>query len=181
MITIRRATVDDAPLLSEMGRQTFSDTFSGTCSEEDMAEFLELYYNLPQVIKELSDKEDYYYIAYYDQLSAGYLRVKESKSDIPLVNLYRSIELKRIYVLKEFQAKKIGAALLNFAFDFVAENKYQAIYLSVWEHNTKALAFYKKFGFINTGHTNAFPIGNTPQTDFWLIKIFKPAELKEAT
>jgi ribosomal protein S18 acetylase RimI-like enzyme len=181
MITITRATTDDAKLLSEMGRQTFSETFNGTCSNDDMAEFLELYYNLPQVIKELSDEEDYYYFAFFNETPAGYLRVKESNSDIPLVKLYRSIELKRIYVLKEFQSLKIGAALLNFAFDFATENAYQAIYLSVWEHNTKALNFYKKWGFINTGHKNDFPIGNTSQTDYWLIKLFKPVNLKEST
>lgn len=180
MVTIRRATVDDAQLLSDMGRQTFYDTFHDTCSDEDMTQFLELYYNLPQVINELSDKEDHYFIALSDQTPAGYLRVKESKSGIPLVNLYHSIELKRIYVLKEFQSKKIGAALLNFAFEFAISNEYRAMYLSVWEHNAKALAFYKKWGFVNTGHTNDFPIGNTPQTDYWLIKLFKPAAITKA-
>ncbi|MEO7801157.1 MAG: GNAT family N-acetyltransferase [Ginsengibacter sp.] len=181
MITIRPATIDDAPLLSEMGAQTFYDTFNGTCTEEDMSQFLELYYNLPQVQKELNDSQDYYYLAFFSEMPAGYLRVKESNSDIPLVKLYRSIELKRIYVVKEFQSQKIGAALLNFAFDFATEKNYKAIYLSVWEHNSRALNFYKKWGFINTGHKNDFPIGNTPQTDYWLIKLFKSAKVDEAT
>lgn len=172
MITIRRANINDAELLADMGRQTFSDTFSGTCTDDDMQQFLEQYYNLPQVTRELSDEDDYYFIALYNDTPAGYLRVKESDSAIPLVKLYHSIELKRIYVLREFQAKKIGAALMQFAFDFAVERNYRVMYLSVWEHNVKAKTFYKKWGFLNTGHTNAFPIGNTPQTDFWLLKLF---------
>ncbi len=179
MITIRRANINDAELLADMGSQTFLDTFSGTCTDEDIQGFVRQYYNLPQVIEELSNEEDYYYIAFINDQPAGYLRLKESVSTIPLIKLYRSIELKRIYVLKEYHSQKIGAALMKFAFDFAIEKNYRAMYLSVWEYNEKAKAFYKRWGFLNTGHTNDFPIGNTPQTDFWLVKLFLPKLVNE--
>ncbi len=179
MITIRRANINDAQLLSEMGSQTFLETFTGTCTDEDMQAFVQHYYNLPQVIEELSNEEDYFYIAFFNNRPTGYLRLKESTSDIPLIKLYRSIELKRIYVLKEFHSQKIGAALMKFAFDFAIERDYRAMFLSVWEHNEKAKTFYKKWGFLNTGYTNPFPIGNTPQTDYWLGKLFPPKSVEE--
>ena len=59
---------------------------------------------------------------------------------------------------------------MNFALDFASEKKYEMMWLGVWEHNEKAKAFYKKFGFEDTGFNHLFPIGNTPQTDNWLIK-----------
>ncbi len=65
---------------------------------------------------------------------------------------HKSIELKRIYVLKEYHSQKIGAKLMSFALDFAAEKNYELVWLGVWEHNEKAKSFYKKFGFVDTGY-----------------------------
>ena len=48
-ITIRRATLADAVKLSAISIQTFYDTFTGTCTEEDMDSFLKDYFHLKQV------------------------------------------------------------------------------------------------------------------------------------
>ncbi len=45
------------------------------------------------------------------------------------------------------------------------------MFLGVWERNERAKAFYKKWGFADTGVRHNFPIGNTPQTDHWMIKL----------
>ena len=60
-ITIRRILLEDAPVLAQIARQTFYDTFTGTCTEEDMQQYLEQYYNLPQVQSELSDEKDMFF------------------------------------------------------------------------------------------------------------------------
>lgn len=60
--------------------------------------------------------------------------------------------------------------MTEYALDFALSNKYDTIFLSVWEHNERAKNFYKKFGFKNTGFSHPFPIGSTPQTDEWMIK-----------
>ena len=113
---------------------------------------------------------EFYFIAFLNGIDAGYIRMKEEVSDVEIINRHKAIELKRIYVLKEYHAKKIGAALMNFALDFAAEKNYEMIWLGVWEHNERAKLFYNKFGFINSGVTHPFPIGNTPQTDVWLYR-----------
>ncbi len=157
MINIRRANINDAGLLSEMGAKTFIETFSGTCTDDDINGFVQHYYNLPQVVEELSDDEDYYYIAFVNDEPAGYLRLKEGATEVPLIKLFNTIELKRIYVLKKFHSHKVGASLMRFAIDFAIEKDYRAMFLSVWEHNEKAKAFYKQWGFINTGHKKRLP------------------------
>ena len=53
---------------------------------------------------------------------------------------------------------------------FAQQNKYEAVWLGVWENNFKAQKFYGKYGFVNSGHTHDFPIGETPQTDQWFWK-----------
>jgi len=109
--------------------------------------------------------------AFDDKEPAGYIRMKEEESDVALIKKYKAIELKRIYVLREYYNKKVGAALMSFALQFATENKFEAIWLGVWEHNERAKSFYKKWGFTDTGFTHNFPIGNTPQTDHWFMKL----------
>jgi len=174
---IRRAVSDDAQLLSQLSSVTFFDTFNGTCTDDDMHEFINQYFNVEQVYKDLQDINDFYFIAFINDDAVGYIRMKEEESEVSEIKKYRGIELKRIYVLKEYHSQKIGAELISFALDFAAENNYEAIWLGVWEHNEKAKAFYKQFGFENSGVTHPFPIGNTPQTDQWLFRLLRSSNL----
>jgi ribosomal protein S18 acetylase RimI-like enzyme len=167
---IRRAVTGDAPLLSALSTVTFFDTFRGTCTDEDIQAFIKTCFNPGQVDRELRDADDYYFIAFINEEAVGYIRLKEDESDVIEIKNRRSIELKRIYVLKEYHSQKIGAKLMSFALDFAAEKNYELVWLGVWEHNEKAKAFYKKWGFEDTGVTHPFPIGNTPQTDKWLFR-----------
>jgi len=48
-------------------------------------------------------------------------------------------------VLKEYQSKKIGAALMSYALQFGSQKNYEVLWLGVWEHNEKAKLFYKKW------------------------------------
>ena len=83
--------------------------------------------------------------------------MKEEESEVIEIKKHRSIELKRIYVLKEFHSQKIGKAD-EFRLDFAAGKKYHLIWLGVWEHNERAKAFYKKFGFVDSGIKHPFPM-----------------------
>ena len=95
------------------------------------------------------------------------------KANFPEVKKWKALELKRIYVLTEFHGKGIAQKLMNFILDFATEKKYEVVWLGVWEHNLRAQKFYEKYGFVNSGYTHDFPIGSTPQTDFWLWKFLK--------
>ena len=45
---IRRAGIKDAAILSKLASQTFYDTFTGTCTDEDMRSFLQQYFSVDQ-------------------------------------------------------------------------------------------------------------------------------------
>ncbi|MEO6188643.1 MAG: GNAT family N-acetyltransferase [Ginsengibacter sp.] len=170
---IHRATAKDAKLLSSLSKVTFFDTFNETCTEEDMSSFIEEYFNEDRLQRELQDEDDFYFIAFSKDVPIGYMRLKYAESSVEIIAKHRAIELNRIYVMKEFHSKKIGAALMTFAFDFASTNNYEMIWLGVWEHNERAKSFYKKFGFIDSGEKHPFPIGKTPQTDDWLYRFIE--------
>lgn len=167
---IRRVTIDDVAALAKIARQTFYDTFTGTCTEEDMQLFLDQYYNEEQLGKELMDAETFCFFAEAGGKAVAYLQFKEDYTNFALIKKWKALELKRIYVLKTLHGKGIAQLLIDYFLKFAAEKKYEVVWLGVWEHNIRAQKFYEKYGFINSGHTHDFPIGNTPQTDIWLWK-----------
>jgi len=169
-ITIRRVVADDVATLSAIAKQTFYDTFTGTCTEADMQSFLEEYFNETQLSKELANEHDYCFFAEVDGKPAGYLRFMEDYNSFPLMKQWKALELKRIYILKEYHGKGIAQKLMDFFMEYAAVNEYKALWLGVWEYNNRAQHFYAKYGFENSGHTHDFPIGDTPQTDNWLWK-----------
>jgi len=169
-IRLRRITLRDAAVLATMAQATFYDTFHGTCTEADMQSFLNTYFNLDQTRKELSDPDDLFYFAEVDGVPAGYIRMMEDYRSFEMMEKWKALELKRIYVSKEFQGRKVAQALMDFVLTYAAEHHYEVVWLGVWELNHRALKFYGKYGFEDSGYTHPFPIGQTPQTDKWLWK-----------
>jgi diamine N-acetyltransferase len=171
-ITIRRALATDAVPLRQLACTTFSDTFSGTCTPADMEWFLAEVFNLPQLTDELSNSNDWYYVAEIDGSMVGYMRLMEDYSHFEEIKKWKALELKRIYVDRAYHGKGVGNMLLSYAEQLAIANSYQVLWLGVWEHNYKAKSFYAKMGFADSGFTHDFPIGQTPQTDNWLWKFF---------
>jgi GNAT superfamily N-acetyltransferase len=171
---IRKGTVVDAELLHTIGIKTFDDTFGGTCTKEDMAFVLHKFFNLEQCKLDLMDEKDNFFFLEEEGITKGYLRIN-AIHDYPFeaLNPFRCIELVRLYVLKEYHGTHVANELMNFAVQFAKEQQYEKMYLSVWEYNFRARGFYEKHGFVNTGLENDFPLGTTPQTDFWFVKDLK--------
>ena len=165
--------VADAPVLAAIARQTFYDTFTGTCTEEDMQQYLEQYYNLAQIQQELSDDNDICFFAEVNGKPVGYIRFMEDYSGLESIRQWKSLELKRLYVAKEFHGKQIAQQLMNFYIEYAIKNNYECVWLGVWEYNLRAQNFYSKYGFVDSGQRHDFPIGNTPQTDNWLWKFLR--------
>lgn len=171
---IRRGNLDDVALLQTIGRKTFDDTFGNTCTKEDMRGVLDLYFNADQVLSELQDDTDNFFFFEEDGIVKGYMRIN-AKHAYPLESFQsrNCIELVRLYVLKEYHGAGVANELMNFAIDLARNNGFDTMYLSVWEYNFRARGFYEKHGFVNSGIENDFPLGSTPQTDYWFVKELK--------
>jgi ribosomal protein S18 acetylase RimI-like enzyme len=169
-ITIRRVLPEDVPVLSAIAKRTFYDTFNGTCTEDDMQLFLEEYFSEQSLANEIANKKDHCFFAEIEGKPVGYLRFMEDYDSFPLMQQWKALELKRIYILSEYQGKGIAQKLMDFTLDYAKQHQYEVVWLGVWENNLRAQKFYEKYGFVNSGHTHGFPIGNTPQTDYWFWK-----------
>ena len=169
-VKIIRAELQHASLLAELGATTFDETFRGTCTDKDLEGLLAEYYNEEQVRKELADTMDFFFLLFVGERVAGYSRINLGRKSLAAFSDKPSAELMRIYFLKSYHGTGLAAQLLNYCFDFLRTKGFEQVYLSVWEHNERAKAFYTKHGFINSGIQNPFPIGETPQMDYWYVK-----------
>ena len=75
-------------------------------------------------------------------------------------------EIYAIYVLEEYQKKKIGYSLMKAALEELAE--YDRVALLVFKDNKKAIDFYEKVGFRPDGKENVFTLG-TELTEIRMI------------
>jgi len=169
-IQIRRVTIEDVAVLARLARETFYDTFTGTCTPGDMQWFLDENYNEEKLTAELQEEAMFCFFAELDGAPVAYLQFKEDYRNFPEIKKWKALELKRIYVLKAFHGNGIAQKLMDHYLHFAREKKYEVAWLGVWEHNERAQHFYAKYGFTRSGFTHYFPIGNTPQTDVWLWK-----------
>ena len=168
-LTIRRADSTDAMELTELSVTTFQDTFGPPVNgQEDMDMYIAEAMSLEQLSKELSDAENLFFLACDSDVPVGYAKLRASKIPAGLEST-RSIELERLYVRQAYLDKKVGAALMNHCLSYATDGAYEVMWLGVWEHNHRAMNFYRKYEFEVFGD-HAFVLGNDRQRDLLMKK-----------
>lgn len=168
-IQIKKVSVNDIEQLQKIGRQTFSETFSEGNTEENMAKYLDEGFSSEKLTAELNNDGSEFYFALSDNNVIGYLKLNHGKSQTELQD-DRSLEIERIYVLKEYHGKKVGQVLYEKAMQIANDVKTNYVWLGVWEENPRAISFYKKNGFVEFDK-HIFKLGEDEQTDIMMKKI----------
>ncbi|WP_163580856.1 GNAT family N-acetyltransferase [Gracilibacillus saliphilus] len=168
MINIRQCTFEDLYKLQEISYETFNETFKHQNSPENMNAYLEKAFNVKQLEKELSNVSSQFYFVYFHNEIAGYLKVNTNDAQSEEMD-DDSLEIERIYIKSTFQKHGLGKYLLDKAMEIAIEQNKQIVWLGVWEKNEKAIAFYQKMGFVQTG-IHSFYMGDEEQTDFIMSK-----------
>ena len=102
---ITRITTNEIDQLQKIGRQTFYETFSTGNTQENMQKYLDERFSIEKLTAELNDKNAIFYFAQLENKIVGYLKINFGDSQTELKD-DKSLEIERIYVLKEFQGKK---------------------------------------------------------------------------
>jgi len=166
-LTIRYAEAADAKMLAEVGGQTFYNAFAKDNKPEDMAAYLAKAFSVEQVAKEIADEMTIFLIVELDSQTTGYakLRVNEAPACVKGDN---PIELERFYILQNWHGQGLAQSLMQRCIEEAKQRGHQTIFLGVWEHNQRAIAFYQKCGFTKVGE-HPFLLGSDLQTD-WLMQ-----------
>lgn len=157
---------EELALIVAVSRQTFYDTFYQQNSQENMQLFLDVNFTKERLKEEIMDPLNHFFFAKDDDEIIGYVKLSNEATEFDKKD---ALEIERIYVVKEKLGFGVGKALMKFAILFAQQMQKKMICLGVWEHNEKAISFYKSFGFEKFGE-HIFMVGNDPQTD-WLMKM----------
>ena len=163
-IEIRKASVDDAQMLAVLGSRAFYEAFGQYNDPADMQAYLDLAFNPDNIRTQLDDNTNTFLIAYFQKEPAGYAKLKRHSS-VPELEGEKVIQLERIYALQDFLDRKVGKTLMESCIQISRKEGYQKMWLSVWQENKRAIAFYEKWGFKVIG-LKQFIIGKEVNDDF---------------
>ena len=158
----------DLDTLVNISKRTFSDAFEKDNDPEDFQAYIHKAFHSKKLEAELANKDSLFHFVYDDETLVGYfkLNIETAQTDIKDPD---SVEIERIYVLKEHQGKTIGSWMLKKIIARAQTLCKNYIWLGVWEHNPKAIQFYQRHGFAKFGE-HPYYIGSDRQTD-WLLRL----------
>lgn len=162
-ILLRKVERTDIIELQKIGKSTFAETFVDDCDPADMEKYLEEKHNLDLLKTELENPESQFFFAEIEGEVIAYLKINWGKAQTES-KLENALEVERLYVLAAFQRMQAGQVLMNKALRIATEANFDWLWLGVWEHNKKAIRFYKKNGFV-IFDKHPFVVGTDIQTD----------------
>lgn len=168
--SIRRATVDDAALMSRIASETFVETFVETFGAlyppEDLQYFLEHSYSPEAQRSSLADAANAMWLLEDDGIAIGHAFAGPCGLPHPDVRAGDG-ELKRLYVLKRAHNSGWGGKLFQAALAWLERDGPRTLWIGVWSENFGAQRFYERHGFQRVG-AYKFPVGKTLDDEFIL-------------
>lgn len=146
-ISIRRALDGDAEALALVGQATFLETFSGILDGAAIVSHCRRAHAAAQYREWLGDRDAALWIAEATPGNApiGYAVV--ARPQLPLADVDRDLELKRIYLLGRYHGDGTGKRLLAQAVEHARAAGAARLLLGVYAGNAKAARFYRQQGF----------------------------------
>jgi len=159
MIKVCKAKISDAEVLAELSAKTFLSSHGHSASKSDIENYILKNFSTESYRIELADPHHQYYLIYLNNQLAGYSKIVFN-SPQQKVKASNITYMSRLYLLKEFYGQNLGTHLFDFNIEISKNNHQAGIWLAVWVENLRAIAFYKKMGFVIIDNYD-FPISKT--------------------
>lgn len=169
LFNIEKVNENEVAQLQSLSRQTFAETFSDSNSKENMDKYLNENLSIQKLSEELNNENSHFFFIKDGERNIGYLKLNMGPSQTEMKD-ETALEIERIYVIQEYQGKKVGQQLYEKAIQVAKEKKAQYVWLGVWEENHKAIQFYNKNGF-EVFDKHVFVLGDEKQTDL-MMRLF---------
>lgn len=162
-ILVRRAEPTDAAAFASLCIRTFRDTYSGPCDPAEVERHIATHFTDARIAAELVDPAASILVAEDNGALVGYTVLRPG-STTDCVTGARPVELARLYVERALHGAGVAALLMRACHEESARRGGATIWLSVWDRNERAMAFYRKHGFALVG-TMPFDFGGTIYED----------------
>ncbi|HXT16753.1 MAG TPA: GNAT family N-acetyltransferase [Gemmatimonadaceae bacterium] len=164
-VRLRRATTDDAALLSRLGARLFEQTFAAANTADDMAAYLAQTFHADAQAAELADDRCRVWFAEDDAGEPmGYVMLwRDSRTES--VDAKHPAEIQRIYVDRPYHGRGVANVMMRACTVQAREWSCDVLWLAVWQRNPRAIAFYEKCGLRRVG-VKTFQLGSDLQHDY---------------
>lgn len=164
---LRRAQPADAASLAQFAARAFAETFGPDNRPEDIASHLAKSFGAAHQQRELADPDFVTLVMDGPEGLAAYAQVRRATPP-RCVSADAPVELYRFYVDRPWQGLGVAQRLMEAVHAAASELGGKSIWLSVWERNPRAIAFYVKSGYRDVGSTT-FLLGADRQSDRVLV------------
>ena len=169
---IRRALPADAAALAELAERSFRDAFSATNTASDMDLHCLRHYGEPIQAQEIGDAGLVTLVAEDDGALSAFAQLRRGTPP-DCVTGEAPGEVQRFYLSRDFHGTGLAAALMQARFETLYAWGARTAWLGVWERNARAIAFYRRLGFLETGEQR-FLLGTDLQRDLVLVRSLQP-------
>lgn len=169
---MRRGTPADAADLAAFAARTFEATFAHSTSAADMQAHLARAYGVAQQGSELADPRMVTVLVEAGNALVAFAQVHTAPPPLEL-GLEAPVEVYRFYVDAGWHGRGLAARLMSEVHRVARESSGRALWLSVWEENERAKAFYRKQGFEDCGRID-FWLGSDRQVDCLYVSPVRP-------
>ena len=168
MSKIRKARTVDALELSQLAERTFRATFEESNTPENMNLHCISRYSESIQSDEIADPNMTTLVSEHEGKLIGYAQLRW-KNLPKFITASHPVEIQRLYVDEYWHGKGIAKDIMDSCFVHILERGSDVVWLGVWEHNPRAITFYKKFGFTEVGE-HIFQLGDDKQRDIVMAK-----------
>lgn len=166
--TYREATSADVEALAAFARESWVATFGTLYPKEDLDAYLAKSFGADIQRAQIATPGECYLLACEGEEIVGYCRM--GGVDMP-VDPTDAVELHRLYVHERVKGRGVAQALMDQAIAWAKARGAGAIYLSVWENNPRAQAFYRRYGFEDHSEWS-FMVGSVADRDLiWKLTL----------
>jgi diamine N-acetyltransferase len=165
---IRKFSVHDARALHELASLAFTKAYEAETAPEDLENYIATELSIESFLEASKKQGSHIFVLENEeQLLLGYLHLVNQEPEVEH-NLESPLELKRLYLTPAVIGQGYGNMLMNFAKQYAVEHSHRFLWLSVWERNTRAVAFYVRAGFTEFAQVD-FQVGSDVQRDRLLM------------
>ncbi len=166
---IRQAEEEDVANLVRLAVSSFRNAFEPNNKKSDIDIYVEEQLSFERLRDQVLESSNLFLLLFEAvtepaPLPVGYAKLRVGPPE-DCVNGENPIEIERFYLDAPAIGKGFGSALMQACLDQANRQGYQTVWLGVWEHNHRAIAFYKRWGFEKVG-AHPFQQGTETQTDF---------------
>ncbi|MCG8455578.1 MAG: GNAT family N-acetyltransferase, partial [Holophagales bacterium] len=147
---LRRARQTDAAALAELAESTFREAFEAVNHPDDMNAFCAETFGEAIQAREIGDPTLEIWVCDRGGELIAFLQLRSGEPP-PCVEAAEPLEIQRFYVDARWHGKGVAQLLMELALRRAGEGGFDTVWLGVWEHNPRAIAFYRKQGFEEVG------------------------------